>query len=352
MTASTRTTATSSLGGSRARESGERLLLMRRVAVIMFLTGGVTAAVGTVTTAGTSAARWTHASTAAGLVVCGLVLLASPARRRVIQLSVAVSIGVLGALMAGSNPIGMASLFYLWPMVYAAYFCSQRFTAVCMAWSALTLVAGLALNPHHALKVDTFVGTVTSVGLMTALVSTMTRREQRLRDELASIASTDSLTGLLNRRAFDSELAVMLDHAGRRGASLAIVMFDLDHFKAFNDRHGHLAGDDALRAMADVLRRLARGSDAIGRFGGEEFIVAMADADVVSARSYAERVAEHLATAGDASHGPLSTSAGISVSTATEAAGDLIARADEALYAAKSAGRARCAWYDGGIITL
>jgi diguanylate cyclase (GGDEF)-like protein len=128
------------------------------------------------------------------------------------------------------------------------------------------------------------------------------------------------------------------------------VMFDLDHFKEFNDRHGHLAGDDALRAMASVLRSHARNSDALGRFGGEEFTVVLGDADLGAARSYVDRVARHLSDLDDIRLRRLSTSAGISVYADAQSAADLVARADEALYAAKAAGRARYAWFDGDAI--
>ena len=275
-------------------DTPERLRLMRRVAVTMFLVGGATAALGVEITARTTAARWTQAASASGLVLCGLILLALPVRRRAVEAGVVVSIAMLGALIAGSNPTGMASLFYLWPMVYAAYFCSPRFTAWCMTWSACSLGVALAINAHHELKVDTFVGTMSSVGLMTALVSTMTRREARLRAQLAATARTDSLTGLLNRRAFDQELGVAFASAQAHGRPLALVMLDLDHFKRFNDRYGHLAGDDALRTMAAVLRDVTRAGDAVGRFGGEEFTVALANADLAAARSFYDRVAQRL----------------------------------------------------------
>ena len=127
-------------------------------------------------------------------------------------------------------------------------------------------------------------------------------------------------------------------------------MFDLDHFKEFNDRYGHLAGDDALRAVADVLRTQTRSGDVIGRFGGEEFAVVLADADVRIARSYFDRVARHLSELDDPRIGPLSTSAGISVSADASTADTLFGHADGALYAAKASGRARCAWFEGGVV--
>ena len=320
----------------------ERVRLMRRVAVTMFVTGGTTALLGVEITARTQAARWTQASCGLALIACGVALLVVPPNRRVIQASVLLGITFLGALIAGANPMGMASLFYLWPMAFAAYFSSQRFTAWAMAWSVVTLGVALRLNPYHDLKVDTFVGTTSSVGLMTALVSMMTHREARLRRLLAETARLDPLTGLLNRRAFDLELHAVSQRARARGRPVALVMFDLDHFKQFNDRHGHLAGDDALRQMAAVLRTSARDGDAVGRFGGEEFTVVLSDADLPAARAFYDRVAQRLAAADDPLISRLTISAGISVATDAVSAGDLFALADRALYVAKADGRARC----------
>jgi diguanylate cyclase (GGDEF)-like protein len=99
-------------------------------------------------------------------------------------------------------------------------------------------------------------------------------RSQRLQQ----ISVTDGLTGVFNRAWFDQELAEEAERARRHGRPFAVAMLDIDHFKRFNDAHGHVAGDLALRTVAQVLRRSLRGSDAVARYGGEEFVLLMPEA--------------------------------------------------------------------------
>jgi len=328
---------------------GERLQLMKWVAVTMFMFGGATCLLGVAITQSTPFSRTVQAGCAGAFFACGVLLLLTRARKLVIEATVLVSILILGIMLAASNPIGMGPLFYLWPVVYAAYFCSRRVLGLSAAWMLVTLTTGVALNTHTDIKLDIITGTLSSVGLMAALVAAMRQREVRLYDELARIAETDPLTGLLNRRAFNPKLAGMIESAARAASPLTVVMFDLDHFKRFNDEHGHLAGDDALRRMAEVLRGQSREEDVVSRFGGEEFAVALPGAGLDSARSYTERVAHALWEEHTVSGVRLSTSAGIGPLIARATTVDaLLALADEALYASKKAGRSRTSWWDGG----
>jgi diguanylate cyclase (GGDEF)-like protein len=339
--------------GPAGGESADSLGFMRRVAIAMFLVGGLTCALGLLKPQSTAASQIAQGACAASLALCGLLLAVTRARRQLIEASVLVSVLILSVLMAVSDPIGMAPLFYLWPVVFAAYFCSRRMLIASFAWMTITLAVGLAVKTHYPLKLDTFTGTVSSVGLIAALVATMRRRESGLRTELAQIAETDPLTGLLNRRAFDPRLAWLMHHTAHGGEDLAVVMFDIDYFKQFNDEHGHLAGDQALRQMALVLREQSRNGDLVARLGGEEFAVALPGAGIGGARAYAERVARALRS-GDADSGPrLSTSAGISPRNPDLADVEaLVAHADQALYAAKAAGRARAAWWEQTAIVV
>jgi diguanylate cyclase (GGDEF)-like protein len=332
-------------------EPGDWLGFMRRVAITMLLVGGLTCAVGLLKPQSTSVSQIAQGACAASLALCGLLLAVTRARRRLIQASVLVGIFILSVLMALSDPIGMGPLFYLWPVVFAAYFCSRRMLIASFAWMTITLAVGLAVKTHYPLKLDTFTGTVSSVGLMAALVATMRWRESGLRTELAQIAETDPLTGLLNRRAFDPRLARLMHRTAHSGEDLAVVMFDIDYFKRFNDEHGHLAGDHALRQMAVVLREQSRNGDLVARLGGEEFAVALPGAETGAARAYAERVAWALRSG---ESGPrLSTSAGISPRSPELADVEaLVAHADQALYAAKAAGRARAAWWEQTTIVV
>jgi two-component system, cell cycle response regulator len=159
--------------------------------------------------------------------------------------------------------------------------------------------------------------------------------------ELERLAYYDELTGLPNRRSVLRQLEALISRGRRHGHSLALLMVDADHFKAVNDRHGHAAGDAALRALADRLGERLRAEDVAGRFGGEEFVVALPDADAAGAAAVAEAVraavsARPLAIAGR------QLSLTVSVGWATwedDDLGQLLARADGALYEAKAAGR-------------
>src|SRR5262249_45943451 len=129
-----------------------------------------------------------------------------------------------------------------------------------------------------------------------------------------------------------------------------VALFDIDYFKAFNDRHGHVAGDDALCRVARLLREHSKRGELVARFGGEEFAVALPGADIGAARAYAERIGEVLTQRTDAGGRQLSISAGIATLGGNLKTLDaLISHADDALYAAKAAGRARAAWFDGTI---
>lgn len=160
---------------------------------------------------------------------------------------------------------------------------------------------------------------------------------------LTQLAHIDSLTGLANRRELDEYLAQL--QQGPRFAVLAIVMVDIDHFKLYNDRYGHPAGDECLRQVADVLRKsLRQDNDMVARYGGEEFVIVMADSNIQTAHLVAERV--RLAVLDLAiPHATSPTADVITVSGGVAAASlgtdvqVILKDADTALYRAKSAGR-------------
>ena len=160
--------------------------------------------------------------------------------------------------------------------------------------------------------------------------------------ELERVASIDWLTGCLNRRAF-TERTSLATGTGRPGALLVI---DADGFKSINDRFGHDRGDDALRAIADVIRDNVRDGDVVGRIGGEEFGIYLPDASERHATAMAEAIREGVAdisfASADAPHS-LSVSVGVATTTASIAFGDLFRSADQQLYAAKANGRNRVA---------
>jgi diguanylate cyclase (GGDEF)-like protein len=174
------------------------------------------------------------------------------------------------------------------------------------------------------------------------------------RQQLEHLSSTDALTGVANRRRFDQRLAEEVQRALRHGTPLALLLVDIDHFKLYNDHHGHPEGDRALRAVAAVLAQQARRpGELVARYGGEEFALLLPHADAAGAAAVAERCRTAMATLA-LPHGHSPTAAWITLSigaalhrgAAREDAAALLQRADTALYAAKAAGRARCAMAD------
>lgn len=159
-------------------------------------------------------------------------------------------------------------------------------------------------------------------------------RMERLRE----VGRTDWLTGLPNRRALDETLPVEERRAAALGLDLAYVMIDIDHFKRFNDTHGHAVGDTVLMTVARQLRHVARKSDFVARYGGEEFALILPESPVASAKLLAERVQKHLAENPARPRGH-STALPVTVSIGISSRG--LAEADKALYLAKQSGRNR-----------
>lgn len=172
---------------------------------------------------------------------------------------------------------------------------------------------------------------------------------QRLNAELAEMARKDALTGLANRRVFDESLRAEWDRARRNRASLALLMIDVDHFKRFNDRYGHPAGDRCLAEVAAAIASVVRRpGDVAARYGGEEFVILLPDTEASGAAELARRVIDQVDAAGMA-HEDSPTAANVTVSVGVShclphgsaTAQGLTDAADEALYEAKSTGRHR-----------
>jgi diguanylate cyclase (GGDEF)-like protein len=188
-------------------------------------------------------------------------------------------------------------------------------------------------------------------GKLIAVVETLRDMTDQKRAELAlqTLAASDGLTGLANRRSFDQTLAMEWARAQRTRKPLSLLLCDVDHFKLYNDLHGHQKGDECLRAVANVIGKNAfRPADLPARYGGEEFAVIMPETDGAAARKLAERLREVLARV-KLPHGapdvpPLVT---LSIGIATlvpsqDTRSDwLLGQADQALYAAKYSGRNR-----------
>ncbi|HEX7030224.1 MAG TPA: GGDEF domain-containing protein [Gammaproteobacteria bacterium] len=183
------------------------------------------------------------------------------------------------------------------------------------------------------------------MSLVGSYVSSLRQRLADQRRQLAEVAFTDPLTGVYNRRyLFDllerERARIRRNHV----ATLAIAMLDLDDFKATNDRYGHPMGDRLLQRVADLLQDELRDMDAVGRFGGEEFIIVMPDTAEAGAKNGMERMRKRIESDDSPFRGvsvPVTVSVGVAELQPNETVAALLERADKALYAAKQAGRNR-----------
>jgi len=178
------------------------------------------------------------------------------------------------------------------------------------------------------------------------LVEERTRELEQANAKLASLSNTDGLTGIANRRRFDQLLGQEWQRAQRSGSPLALMMLDVDHFKHFNDHYGHVAGDDCLRALAQVLlREVRRSGELVARYGGEEFVVLLPDTDAHTAFDVGQRIQQAVWSLGvphaQVPSGIVTFSFGISSRVPSErhVPDDLVRHADLALYQAKETGR-------------
>jgi diguanylate cyclase (GGDEF)-like protein len=169
------------------------------------------------------------------------------------------------------------------------------------------------------------------------------RRAVELAIALQVQATTDALTGLPNRRHVIDALEKEIHRATRSERPLALALLDLDRFKLINDSHGHPSGDAVLRSIAEVLRRVCRSGDLVGRFGGEEFVVLMPETSREQAEQACERIRAAIARRTiaypDGAFGRVTVSTGVAVWDSDELSRTFVARADVALYQAKQDGR-------------
>ncbi len=207
------------------------------------------------------------------------------------------------------------------------------------------VVNGLRLGAHDYLR-KPFEANELMARVSAALRTKWLQDELRTRNaELDRVSRIDMLTNIYNRRHLDEHLRSVISAARRHDRSVGVLIVDIDHFKDVNDEHGHLAGDAVLREVAARLQQAMRTEDALGRWGGEEFLAVLTDTPPDGVRVMAERLRQVIAAApftlDDGSQIRVTVSVGHT--NGTEGAEVLVHRADDALYVAKAEGRNRVA---------
>jgi diguanylate cyclase (GGDEF)-like protein len=250
-----------------------------------------------------------------------------------------ITLVALTASTGASGPTGDVLLLLL-PALVAACFLPLRFTVAALALCSGAYLWVVAQTMTFGPAALWWLSATTVLASASATVVVLRHELTATLVELSGLARHDALTGLVNRREFDERLAEELERCSRTRQNCTLLMCDLDRFKHVNDVHGHLVGDMVLKRVARDLLAGVRAIDTVARVGGEEMAILLVDC--ASADGY--EVAERLRRAVAARHedGPMVTiSIGIADSSAAASAAELVGAADEALYAAKRAGRDR-----------
>jgi diguanylate cyclase (GGDEF)-like protein len=280
---------------------------------------------------------------ASGLALGGLVLAARrrlPAASIPLLLALGIVLVSAGTYFWGDHPTDDA-MFYVWIAIYIACFFNRGLAAAQLAIIAVSYGAVLVAQgagqegaTRWAVTMTTLVVAVTVTSLLVRQLRRALTDREHLMAQLRTAALTDELTGLPNRRAWEVEISREVTRARRERSRVCVALLDLDHFKAYNDRHGHRAGDRLLQAAAGAWRDQVRGADVLARYGGEEFAVLLPGCGAEDALELVERLR-------DATPAPTTVSAGIAAWDGLEPFADLLDRADAALYQAKAGGRDR-----------
>ena len=237
-----------------------------------------------------------------------------------------------------------ASASAIWHRQREAYF-------LLLAWAPMMLVLVLRIGALHQwwptyswLEYGySFALAAGGLGLLLGLADKL-RQLRHDRDSARHQATYDPLTGLMTRAALGSAMVQTVAYAHRTGTPLSVVFFDVDHFKQVNDKHGHHVGDEVLRVVGSRTRNRARAADLCGRYGGDEIVVALVQTKMHGALRFAEHLRESIGSTPvviDDQSISIGVSMGVAELRVGETPEQLIARADEALYASKAAGRGR-----------
>jgi diguanylate cyclase (GGDEF)-like protein len=224
----------------------------------------------------------------------------------------------------GATPVNLIELFFILMLPFVLGSATAMRLGISQRRQFALLLETEKINRELAIEID---------------------RRRALEHQLKEMASTDHLTGLANRRKYEVLFTHEIQRARRSGSPLSVCIMDLDHFKNINDTYGHGAGDEVLRSLAQLMKHKLRPMDVVGRLGGEEFIILLPETNVEQAAIIATRLLDALAaTEIDVGKAVIKVTATIGISALLTHDTDfntIIARADEALYRGKNAGRNR-----------
>jgi diguanylate cyclase (GGDEF)-like protein len=272
------------------------------------------------------------------------------------------TLGLLGALIVvgwidtlTGTQLGL-SLLYLAPVSAAGWWLGSRPAALCAAAAALIwLAADLAGRAGAEMPISLWNGFTRlaiylAIGLLLSRVRSDRRRLTGLLDREKSLARTDTITNLMNHRGFVETLMREASRCRRASQPLCVAFMDLDNFKQVNDRYGHAAGDAFLQRIARTIRDTVRAGDVPARLGGDEFVILFWDVDRGAVEGIARRLIDRVREAGaEYPEADLGLSVGIAYfALPPDSIEEILKRADNAMYEAKTLGKGQLAVWSGG----
>jgi diguanylate cyclase (GGDEF)-like protein len=330
-----------------SRLTDDARVMMGRVAGTLFLIGSALTVLGILLPHSSKADVSGFWAMAAGTALAAMVLFRYAPRLSLRSYEFCMLLGSLTVTLSlyfngerHGGPSAGNQVLYLWIALYSGYFFSRAaMTAQLGAIAGLYSGVLLIIDPGPV-ALTRWIITLGMVSAAAAIVHALKLRNDDLLARLAKAAGTDSLTGLVNRQAFDERLEIELARARRTGRPMTLIIADIDHFKDINDRSGHAVGDAALRIVGETALRASRPADTVARIGGDEFAAILPDTDPEGAFLFAERLREAIRASQEMDNAPLTMSLGIAESEADGLTPDILCRsADRALYEAKELGR-------------
>lgn len=231
---------------------------------------------------------------------------------------------------------GLDNIYWVYPAVVAAYYLLE-----CNGASLLTFLTICFLFPVLYVELDliAFISILTTIFMTSIFGFFFSKSVRDQHDQLSDLATRDSLTKTGNRRALDVKLAELTNVQARKASSVSLIILDLDHFKSINDEFGHMIGDQVLVRVVEIIEGRIRLTDALYRFGGEEFVIVPLELSLDVAEQLAEQLRLLVENNVLLPENPVTISLGVAEFRQGETSEQWLKRADEALYQAKRGGR-------------
>jgi diguanylate cyclase (GGDEF)-like protein len=272
------------------------------------------------------------------IIVIGLACLGAVIYRtgRVTYASVAVSVLCIGGALSTVYLKGPQQVYWTFPALLAVFYLIRPGQAVILALATIVGLMPVMLPAPDSMHVATVFITIFVMSALAYAFSIVTMHQ---REQLIRLATKDPLTGAGNRRALENKLDEVVASFSRNRVPAAMILIDLDHFKAVNDAHGHAAGDQILCSVTEIINMRIRVTDSLFRIGGEEFVVVLEGQTADSASHLAEQLRTIVEANELVPDHSVTISLGVAELRSGESTGDWMHRADGALYQAKNAGR-------------